>query len=280
MFMDAIGSDNMMRMQFDHNLVVARKFFSTKHQYSFEMRWLARWTIELKNQMCGCDVITPAWSPKKTDEDYVPPTIEAQLKLVVQSLREASEMENLLGKTPNEGTPLRIQSLDLGEAFSRVTDSVQTMNIAAAKDSHLDDDAHSDQDTKDDAGVKLDKGKEQAHSPESQHDEENGAEVKLDKGEQRAHSPESHHDDEDGAVVKLDKGNERAHTPEIEFNDNELADRLGVWYLDGPERGTKWDGTFLEDDDESVDTSWYPASFLDEYGKSTRLRTNLLWVNG
>lgn len=232
-----------MRMQFGYNLVVARTFFSTKYQQNIELKWLARWVTELKIHMWGKEVITPAWYPEEVDDDYVPPIIEIQLKIMVQVMEEASEMETLLSASPKERMPMRIQSLDLGEAFSRVADRIQTMDLAAKEDSHADDDPDGDSE------AKVDKGKGRANTPETV--------INV-----NALSPE----------VKVNKGKERAHTPEFEYHDDELAPRLGDWYLDGPLMDTKWDGTFIADDGMSEDSGWYPDSVIDEYSKSSRLR--------
>ncbi|KAK4693437.1 hypothetical protein P7C71_g3969, partial [Lecanoromycetidae sp. Uapishka_2] len=231
MFMDAIGSANMLRMQNGKNLVVKRTFFSTKYQNTFEMKWLARWAIEMRSQMLGLMVVTPDWDVSQEDLEYEGPKIERQLKVVVQALKEANEMESLLGKSPTV-TPMRIRSLDLGEAFSRVTDSLGQIDVAANTNSQ------------DGEGIENSEGEE------------------SNKGKGRVKIDNS--DDEVNSKARIDKGKGRAETPDLDYDDNELSGRLGEWYLDHTMPGTLWDGSFMDDDDDSVESGWCSPSNKDE----------------
>lgn len=233
MFMDAIGSTNMLRLQNESNIVVKRTFFSTKYKNTFEMKWLARWSEELRSQMLGLMVVTPDWDILQEDLDYEGPVIEAQLKIVVQAMKEANEMENLLGKSPREGTPMRIQSLDLGEAFSRVTDPLGAIGLAAKGDSQAEELINSE----DEAQWGGEEGRAEIESSV----------------------------DELISEARFGKAKGRADTPDLDYDDNELVGRLGKWYLDDTLPGASWDGTFLDGDDQSVDSGWYPPSIIDDY---------------
>lgn len=187
--------------------------------------------------MLGGMVITPDWDIAQQDPDYECPPIERELKIVVQALKEANEMEDLLGSSSTRA-PLRIMSLDLGGAFSRVIDALGTINLEGAGESWAAEVTNDGDDTKSDQG-----------------------QSQADCGD------DNNENDESDTGDKSDEDEGRAGKSDLDYDEDKLSGRLGDWYLDHTTSGTLWDGTFMEDDDESVDSGWYSPSLISENGK-------------
>ena len=142
LFAHTIGYANLARLHFftgEHyahtNVVVTEAFFRASHCQSLEMKWLARWGAALKASMLGRCVMSVnlGCEAEEIDEGYEEPDITRALASMAEVLRGDGDAKGLLcmwGRKRGRG-PLRIHSLDLGEAFAVVADRFERMELGS-----------------------------------------------------------------------------------------------------------------------------------------------------
>ena len=136
-FLGTIGGDNIARLKMGKNLLLADKFFNKKSGYELEMRWLARWGLDLLFAMKGVNIIRSTIVVEISEDDLTcePTDVEKALKSMVEALRDEGKMSDMLKENDKRsgGSPLRLQSLDLGQRFDSLAEQVKYMGPATGK---------------------------------------------------------------------------------------------------------------------------------------------------
>ncbi|KAF6224915.1 hypothetical protein HO133_010109 [Letharia lupina] len=134
LFLGMIGGDNVARMKMGKNLLLTDAFFDKKRRYELEMKWLARWGKDLLFAMKGHNIYRSDIAAENSEDDLTcePTDIEKALKSMVEVMKDEGKMyETLKGIDDGSGSsPVRLQSLDLGEKFDSLAEQIETMGLA------------------------------------------------------------------------------------------------------------------------------------------------------
>lgn len=134
MFLNTIGSDNMARMKMGKSLLLTDTFFDKKHRYVLEMKWLGHWGKDLLYAMKGYNIFRSEIAAEGSDDDLTcePTDTEKALKSMVEVMKDGGRMYEMLNKNSNgsDDSPMRLQSLDLGEKFDLLEEQIKTMGLA------------------------------------------------------------------------------------------------------------------------------------------------------
>lgn len=134
MFLGTIGGDNLARMEMGKNLLLTDTFFDKKCHYILEMKWLARWGKDLLFAMKGHNIFRSDIAAESSEDDLTcePTDIEKALKSMVEVMKDEGKMYEMLKEngSGSGSSPMRLQSLDLGEKFGSLADQIKNMGLA------------------------------------------------------------------------------------------------------------------------------------------------------
>ena len=137
MFLGTIGGDNVTRMKMGKNLLLDDGFFHKKRQYELEMKWLAHWGKDLLFAMKGYNIFRSDVAAESSEDGLTcePTDIEKALKSMVEVMKDESKMSKMLKENSDglgsDSSPMRLQSLDLGEKFDSLAERIKTMGLVA-----------------------------------------------------------------------------------------------------------------------------------------------------
>ena len=147
MFLGTIGADNIARLKMGENLLLTDTFFDKRRQYILETKWLARWGKDLLFAMKGYNIFRSDIAAETSEEDLTcePTDIEKALKSMTEVMKHEGEMYEMLNENGNGSgcSPIRLQSLDLGEDFDSLAEQIKTMGLAVNDDEITKSDAAS-----------------------------------------------------------------------------------------------------------------------------------------
>lgn len=133
MFLGTIGGDNVARMKMGKNLLWSDGFFEKKRQYVLELKWLARWGKDLLYVMKGYNIFRSDIAAESPEDDLTceRTDIEKALKSMVEVMKDEEKMYEMLKENDHGSgsSPMRLQSLDLGEKFDVFTEQIKTMGL-------------------------------------------------------------------------------------------------------------------------------------------------------
>ena len=132
-FLGTIGGDNLARLKIGTNLLLTEGFFDKKRQYELEMKWLARWGKDLLSTMGGLDIFRSDILTESSDDGLTCELtgIENALKTMIEVMKDERKMGDILKENSEGSSPMRLQSLDLGEKFDSLAEHIKTMGLAA-----------------------------------------------------------------------------------------------------------------------------------------------------
>ncbi|KAL9070197.1 MAG: hypothetical protein Q9161_005031 [Pseudevernia consocians] len=135
-FLGTIGGDNVARMKMGKNLLLTDTFFDKRRQCVLEMKWLARWGKDLLFAMKGHSIVRSDIVADSLEDDLTcePTDIEKALKSMVEVMKDEGKTYEMLKENGNGNgsvsSPMRLQSLDLGEKFELLAEQIKNMGLA------------------------------------------------------------------------------------------------------------------------------------------------------
>ena len=134
MFLGTIGSDSRARMKMGKNLLLTDTFFDKKRRYAFEMKWLAHWGKDLLFEMKGYNIIRSEIVATSPGDDLTcePTDVDKALQSMVEVMMNEGERFGMFDENLNASgsSPMRLQSLDLGDKFDSLAEQIKTMGLA------------------------------------------------------------------------------------------------------------------------------------------------------
>lgn len=140
MFLGTIGGDNIARMKMGKNLLLSDTFFNRRRQCVLEMKWLAHWGKDLLFAMKGHSIVRSDIAADSSEDDLncEPTDIEKALKSMIEAMKDEGKTFEMLkengdGNGDGNGSvssPMRLQSLDLGEKFELLAEQIKNVGLA------------------------------------------------------------------------------------------------------------------------------------------------------
>lgn len=169
-FLGAIGMDNISRLRLGESFAVGDSFFAQHKVHGLAMKWITRWGDDLKFHMRGNVLYTmdsKKWIGEGLQYDTEPSALENAIKTMMQVMEEEETMAKVVNADESENVkgPMRIQTLDFGEAFASIEQQIKDMDLGIADDKVEEGPASQGNDNFTGSSKSASKGKKQVRKP-------------------------------------------------------------------------------------------------------------------